>query len=130
MKKSTTCTVILIVILSIAFCVANRDFIAKAIGTYIVDLEASKEALPLFGEYICPDLDSCLTINEHEIYIISSDFKAKVHVDFHGRLLWGDGVIAFYSWDQLDNVIEIRFEQPPSGVSKDITYVFVSQDRS
>lgn len=52
MKKSTTCTVILIVILSIVFCVANRDFIAKAIGTYIVDLEASKEALPLFGEYI------------------------------------------------------------------------------
>ena len=69
-----------------------------------------------------------MIFNEHELYVVSSNSKSKVHADFHGRLLWGDGVIAFYYWDQIHNVVEISFGQPPSGVSKDITYVFVSQD--
>jgi hypothetical protein len=130
MKKETTGIVILIVILSIVFCVANWECITKSIGKYIVDFAASKKELPLFGEYVCSELDLSLTFNEHELYVVTSDYKTKVYVDFHGRLLWGDGVIAFYYWDQINNVVEISFGQPPSGVSKDITYIFVSQNRS
>ena len=107
--KKITCIVILIVILSIVFCVANSESILKSIGKYIADSEDSKKELPVFGEYICSVLDLCLTFNEHEIYVVSSDFEKEVHVDFYGRLLWGDGVVAFYHWDQMNNVIEIRF---------------------
>lgn len=124
MKKATTCIVILIV-LGILLCIANWECIIKNIGKYIVDFVESKEDLPMFGEYRCSDLDLCLIFNEHELYVVSSDYKVKVYVDFHGRLLWGDSVIAFYYWDQINNVVEISFGQPPSGVSKDITYLFI-----
>ena len=125
MKKKTTRIVILIVILSIGFCIANWECIIKYIGKCIVDFAESEKQLPLFGEYICSDLNLCLVFNEHELYVVSSGDKTRVYADFHGRLLWGENVVAFYYWDQKNNVVEISFGQPPYGISKDITYSFV-----
>ena len=125
MKKNITGIVILIVILSIVFCIANWECIIKKAGKYIADSAETKKQLPLFGEYVCSDLNMCLIFNEHELYVVSSGYKTRIYADFYGRLLWEENVVAFYYWNQNKNVVEINFDQPPYGISKDITYLFV-----
>lgn len=125
MKKVATCIVILIVVLGIVLCIANWEGIVNSIGKHIVDYIESKEALPLYGEYMCAELDLDLVFNEQEISVVSSNYKAEVNIDFHGRMLWGEGVVAFYCWDQVNDVVNIRFDQPPLGVSKYPTYSFL-----
>jgi len=125
MKKAATFIAILLIILSIVLCAANWESITRNIGKHIVAIIESGEALPLAGEYICADLGLKLIFDGQEIFVISSDYKTEVNIDFHGRMLWGEGVVAFYHWDQSDNVLEISFAQPPVGIRKNTTYLFV-----
>ena len=125
MKKPHICiTVLIVLLLIVAFCAANREYILKNIGECIVAFAESQKELPTVGTYTCQDLGLSLVFNEHELCVISSDYRTEVYVDFYGRLLWGDSVIAFYYWNQKNNVIEISFEHSPSGINEGVTYLF------
>lgn len=126
MKKKLFLLLLLVILVFIIF---NFQSISRiVVDYYVTQLQESKH-YPTHGTYECTDLQMRITFQgDNVIATYPDDTKIQIYIDFYGRFVFEDGTIAFYFWDQKDNILEIEFDHTTSNITEESTFLFEQVD--
>lgn len=119
----------LICLALILLCVTNCENITRSLVSYYFEQREADLELPDWGSYACSEVNMTFkfgstNVSTNILAVCPDGSKEQVYVDFGGRFLFGDGIVAFYKWDQKKDILSIKFDHAPDGIAEDVTFQF------
>ena len=124
MKKKTKYAIIIIAIFLFVVFLA-RGCVLDGVRYVLTKQFDIVSAFPHIGTYICEDSGYTILIEDSQTYFINDEKQQLIHIGYGNRLLFGDGIVAFYSWDQKNDKITVWYSEDTIYFDNDEKYIFV-----
>lgn len=124
MKQKTKYAVLLIAVCFFVVFLA-RGCVFDGVRHILTKQFDKASVFPNKGTYICEDSGYTIHIQDGQTYFIENEEQRLIHVGYGNRLLFGDGVVAFYSWNQRKDEITVWYSEDTIYFDDDEKYIFV-----